>query len=301
MKKNDCDKHDCEQIHEPETNSHYRNRVKESNSIENISTTYNTNDSHFDTEERETKLSLMEEVCLLALGDERAHIPLLNDNISYVLRASILLELAMARRIKVNIHRGGDIDEPWKLNVCINDFTPTNDVFMDEAIKIIAKEEFSLKKWLDILTGETWSQRLSSHQILNLRDRLCKSLIEKGIVTSQKSSLFLVETTEYPLIDKNLKRKLCFEIIDSATKREKLDLRALCRLLSLNAARILNKALRITDVPTSSRVKAFANELLAKYSQFHNLEAKFGHILGQGELYLIVGIFSLYDKLNKFF
>lgn len=285
----------------PETNSQYRNRIKDNKLNETQDEGFNNNESHFDTEEKTTDVTLAEEICLLALGDERANISLLNDNIPYVLRACILLELTLARRIKVNIYEGGNIDEPWKLNVIVNDFSPVGDIFMDEAIKIIAKEELSLQKWLYVLTGETWSRRLSPHQMHNLRDRLCKSLIEKGIVTCRKSSLFLFETTEYPLLDTKFKRKICHEIIDSAIESEKLDLRSLCRLLSLNAAKILHKPLKITDAPTSSRIKSFASEVLIKYSKFHNLEAKFGHLLSDGELHLIAGIFSLYEKINKFF
>lgn len=298
MKKKDDFKQELEQKIEPETNSQYRNRIK---TAENLTINSYLNDSHFDIEEKEISISLMEEICLLALGEERAHMSFLNDNIPYVLRASILLELALAKKIKANIYCGANIDEPWKLNVFINDFSPVEDVFMNEALKIIAKEELSVQKWLEVLTGETWNRRLSSHQIHNLRDRVCKSLMEKGIVTSQKSSLFLVETMEYPLLDTKFKRKLCFEVIDTAIDNEKLDIRSLSRLLSLHAAKILHKALKITDAPTSSRVKAFANEALAKYSNFHNLEAKFGHVLGAGELHLIAGIFTLYEKLNKFF
>lgn len=298
MKNIDDYEEEFEQKIVPETNFQYRHRIK---ATENLKINSYANESHFDTAEKDFCVTLMEEICLLALGEERAHMSLLNDNIPYVLRASILLELVLARRIKANIYNGGNINEPWKLNIFVNDYSPLEDVFLNEALIIIAKEELTVQKWLDVLTGETWSRKLSSHQIQNLRDRVCKSLMEKGIVTSQKSSLFFVETTEYPLLDTNFKRKLCYEVIDSAIDKQKLNLRSLCRLLSLNAAKILHKALKITDKPTSSRVKAFADETLMKYSKFHNLEAKFGHLLGDGELHLIAAIFTLYEKLNKFF
>ena len=255
----------------------------------------------FDIEEKSCQLTLMEELCLLALGEERAQMSILNDNIPYILRACILLELTLAKRIKLDVHNGRNRDEPWNLNVVINDFNPIGEAFLDETMKIIAKEELSLQKWVDVLTGETWNHRLSEYQLCNLRERLCKSLMEKGIVTSQKSSLFLVETTEYPLLNIELKRKLCYDIIDSALDPSKLDLHALCLLLSLNGSKILHKVLKVTDAPTSSRVKHFVDESLKKYSQFHNLEHKFGHLLGEGELYLLMGIFSLYKKINKFF
>lgn len=301
LKKNENSLGHFEPKNEVESNIQYRQRLRESSLTVLLQNDQHTHDSDFDVEEKSPQLTMMEKLCLLALEEERAQIPILNDNIPYVLRACILLELTLAKRIKLNLHNGGSRDEPWKLNVTINDFTPSGDIFLDEVMKIIAKEELSLQKWVDVLTGETWSRRLSEYQLCNLRERLCKSLMEKGIVTSKKSSLFLVETTEYPLLNVKLKRKLCYDIIDSALEPSKLDLHALCLLLSLNGAKIIHKVLKVTDAPTSSRVKHSVNDYLEKYSQFHNLEAKFGHLLGDGELYLIAGIFSLYKKINKFF
>lgn len=287
---------------EIESNVHYRQRIKDKMHLDESVLDQAAIVNDFDTEEQPAKMSLLEELCLVALGEERAQMSLLNDNISYVLRACILLELVLARRIKLNIHQEGNLDEPWKLNVVVTDFTPIGDVFLDESLRILAKYEFSLQKWLDVLTGETWDRKLSSCQIQNLRDRVFKSLMEKGIVTSRKTTLFLVETTEYPLLNHNLKRNLCFSIIDSANSNAtNFDLRSLSRLLSINTAKVLTKALKVTDAPTSSRVKAFANNALLHYGNFHNLETRFGHLIGDGELHLFAGIFSLYAKINKFF
>ena len=300
-KRNENSLGNLDQKNEPESNMHYRQRLKESAISVIEESDKNLNCSDFDIEEKSVKLTLMEELCLLALGDEKAQISLLNDNIPYVLRACILLELTLAKRIKLNIHNTGNYDEPWKLNISINDFDPVGDVFLDEAMNIIAKEELSLQKWIDVLTGETWNRSLSEYQMCNLRERICKSLMEKGIVTSRKSSLFLVETTEYPLLNIRLKRKICFEIIDSALDPSNMDLHTLCLMISLSGAKIFHNVLKITDAPTSSRVKQSVNEALEKYSQYTNLESKFGHLLGRGEIYLISGIFSLYKKMNKFF
>ena len=291
-----------EHQHGIESNVNYKNRIKEqlSRAGEINSELFPLN-SDFYTDEKSVKLSLMEELCLIALGEERARMSLLNDNIPYVLRGCILLELTLARRIKLNIYNGGNFAEPWKLDVLVSDLTPTGCEFLDETLNNITKHEFSLKKWLDVLTGETWDRKLSPFQIQNLRDRICKALMEKGIVTAQKTTIFLIEATEYPLLNHHLKQSLCFEIIDSAMDSGKCELRSLCRLLSLNGAKVLSQALQVTDAPTSSRVKAFANAALIKYSEMNNLKAKFGHILGEAELYLIAGIFSMYIKINKLF
>lgn len=97
-----------------------------------------------------------------------------------------------------------------------------------------------------------------------------------------------------------LKELSALKIIDSATKTDQLNLRSLCRLLSMYSAQILNKATKITNAPTASRVKSFAAEALMKYSKFHNLKSRFGHLLADGELLLISAIFSLYNHTNKF-
>lgn len=288
-------------VNMPQSNSECRQRLKETDPS-NILLSDQTFDRIEGTnDEKPVRLTLMEELCLIALGDERATMSILNDNLPYVLRSCILLELTLAKRIKLNIYKEGNLAEAWKMIVTINDFMKTGDIFLDEALHIIAKKEFSLQKWNDVLTGETWSQSLSDYQMYNLRERICKSLMEKRIVTSKKSSFFLIETTEYPLLNIKLKQDLCFKIIDSVHDPCKLDLHALCLLLSLNGAKILHKALRVTDAPTTSLVKNFVNEALEKFSNIHNLESKFGHLLGDGEMYLISGIFSLYKKNNKFF
>lgn len=298
MKRPDEFLQNLEQITEIESNTKYRNRIKKDQSNEEITTSI----GDFDIEEKPVQLSIMEELCLIALGEERAQLSLFNDNIPYVLRGCILLELALARRIKLNIQKGGDLNEPWKFDIMVSDFTPTGDSVLDEALGILNKHQLDLQRWIDVLTGETWDRKLASCQMFNLRDRICKSLMEKGVTTSRKTTLFLVETTEYPLLNHNIKRKLCFDIIDSANNNSPdFHLRSLCRLLSIKSAKVLSKALRVTDAPTSSRVKAFANTALTHYCQFHNLEAKFGHLLGDGELHLIAGIFGLYAKINKFF
>lgn len=197
-----------------EYNSYCRQR-KANKEIENsskiIMADENFKCSDFDTNEMATKLSLMEELCFIALGAERAQMSFLNDNISYVIRSCIIIELALAHRIKLNINEGKSLDEPWNLNIVISDSTPTDDIFLDETMINLAKENMSIKKWLDVLTGEIWSRQFSGLQICNLRDRLCKSLMEKGLVTTKKSSLFLIETTEYPLLNESAKRTFSFK------------------------------------------------------------------------------------------
>lgn len=297
--------HRQEARHSPgvESNSLYRNRRRQfdDSTVDAVELT-DGESADFDVERggEGEALSLMEEMALLALDEDKGSMSLLNDNVSYVLRCCVLLELAMQGRLKVNLYSGGSRDEPWKLPVVISDFTPTGDCFLDETMRIIQRESLSLERWVDVLTGETWSRRLSVYQLLNLRDRLCKSLLERGIVTAQKSKLFMMETTSYSLLDFDCKRSLCFDIIDTGMGAVPLTLRALCRLLSLSAARILNRALRETDAPTRSRVKAQTAELSQHYTQLPHLEAKFGH-LSDGQLCLIAGIFAMYTKMNNLF
>lgn len=287
------------QIHVPneqQSNINYKNRISyQSFEVDKLRS------QDFDTEEKTTELSLMEELSLIALGEERAYIPILNDKFPYVLRGCIMLELVLAHRIQIEIGPSFLSSEPYKANVTVTNRVPTGDVFLDEALNLIAKESFSLEKWIYILSGDTWSQKLSSFQMHNLRERICKSLIEKGIVSTQKSSFFLIETTEYPILNPMIKRAVCFKMIDLVSDLEPTSLRSLCRIISMNSAKILYKALRVSDAPTCSKVKKFASDSQRKFAQLFELELEYGHLYSKAELILVSGIFSMYNKFDKYF
>ena len=57
-------------------------------------------------------------------------------------------------------------------------------------------------------TGETWNPLKLRYQLKNVRERLAKNLVEKGVLTTEKQNFLLFDMTTHPLNDNNIKSKL---------------------------------------------------------------------------------------------
>lgn len=57
-------------------------------------------------------------------------------------------------------------------------------------------------------TGETWNPLKLRYQLKNVRERLAKNLVEKGVLTTEKQNFLLFDMTTHPLNDNNVKTKL---------------------------------------------------------------------------------------------
>ena len=81
----------------------------------------------------------------------------------------------------------------------------------------------------------------------NTRERLAKGLVEKGVLTSQKTDFFLFNMTTHPVTDPATKqrivRKLQSAVLDRWTNDvAKMDVRTLALVLLANASDVLENA-----------------------------------------------------------
>lgn len=63
--------------------------------------------------------------------------------------------------------------------------------------------------------GETWNPLKLRYQLRNVRERLAKGLVEKGILTTEQQNFLLFNMTTHPLVDQNVKDKLIKRVQDS--------------------------------------------------------------------------------------
>ena len=77
----------------------------------------------------------------------------MNDNLSYVLRGCVLMELGMRGRIrlgKATLQRRNLAD---RLVQVVNT-EPTGEGLLDETLKLLQQEEHSVGTWIDLLSGK---------------------------------------------------------------------------------------------------------------------------------------------------
>ncbi|MBN3283213.1 GLP3L protein, partial [Polyodon spathula] len=197
---------------------------------------------------KDLRLTLMEEVLLLGLKDKEGYTSFWNDCISSGLRGCILIELALRGRVQLEpqtMRKKRLLDR----KVLFRSDAPTGDVLLDEALKHIKATEpaESVQSWIELLTGETWNPLKLHYQIRNVRERLAKNLVEKGILTTEKQNFLLFDMTTHPVTNTTEKQRLVKRVQDGLLERwvndpHRLDRRLLALIVLANAADVLENA-----------------------------------------------------------
>jgi len=202
-----------------------------------------------DGDSKEARLTLMEEVLLLGLKDKEGYTSFWNDCISSGLRGCILIELALRGRIeleKAGLRRKSLLNR--KVLVTRND-QATGDVLLDEALKHIREtsQPETVHSWIEYLSGESWNPLKLRYQLRNVRERLAKNLVEKGVLTTEKQNFLVFDMTTHPLTDNIMKNKLVKKVQDAVLSRwageaARMDRRVLALLFLAHASDVLENA-----------------------------------------------------------
>ncbi|RAL64741.1 hypothetical protein DID88_001772 [Monilinia fructigena] len=205
---------------------------------------------------KQPKLTLMEEVLLLGLKDKQGYLSFWNDNISYC--------------------------APWIVIEVIDD-TLTGEVLLDEALKMMkASEKMSVSSWIDLMSGETWNLMKIGYQLKQVRERLAKGLVDKGILRTEKKNFLLFDMATHPVADGGAKEEIRRRVRNVLTQRtvvlpgsqflpENLEfryVRTIAMVCAAYAANVLENALESLGHESRERAFAQVDELLAEYSQW---------------------------------
>lgn len=201
-----------------------------------------------DCDSKETRLTLMEEVLLLGLKDKEGYTSFWNDCISSGLRGCILIELGLRGRVELEragMRRKGLCTR----KIILKSDTPTGDVLLDEALKHIKETDppETIQNWIEYLSGETWNPLKLRYQLKNVRERLAKNLVEKGVLTTEKQNFLLFDMTTHPLNDNVIKCRLVKKIQDAVLTKwvndpQRIDKRMLALILLAHASDVLENA-----------------------------------------------------------
>ncbi|GAB5575503.1 Golgi phosphoprotein 3-like [Prionailurus iriomotensis] len=194
---------------------------------------------------KDIRLTLMEEVLLLGLKDKEGYTSFWNDCISSGLRGGILIELAMRGRIYLEpptMRKKRLLDR----KVLLKSDSPTGDVLLDETLKHIKATEptETVQTWIELLTGETWNPFKLQYQLRNVRERIAKNLVEKGILTTEKQNFLLFDMTTHPVTNTTEKQRLVKKLQDSVLERwvndpQRMDKRTLALLVLAHSSDVL--------------------------------------------------------------
>lgn len=219
-------------------NKEEQNNEKKSNREEDVD----------DGDSKETRLTLMEEVLLLGLKDKEGYTSFWNDCISSGLRGCILIELGLRGRVeleKVGMRRRSLLAR----KLIVKNDTPIGDVLLDEALKHLKETDppETVQSWIEYLSGETWNPLKLRYQLKNVRERLAKNLVEKGVLTTEKQNFLFFDMTTHPLTDNVTKSRLIKKIQDAVLAKwvnnpQQMDKRMLALIFLAHASDVLENA-----------------------------------------------------------
>lgn len=236
-----------------------------------------------DEDRKLPRLTLMEEVLLLGLKDKQGYLSFWNDNISYTLRGCIVLELALRHRIAM-------VRDPTRRRfpladryIQVIDEKLTGEVLLDEALKMMKQSEpMSVGTWIDLMSGETWNVMKIGYQLKQVRERLAKGLVDKGVLRTEKRNFLLFDMATHPVSDPTFKDDVLRRTLSLLTSRTAAvptsnlygetvryrTIRAVAMICSAFAANVLENALVHLGYDQRESAFAKADELLADFSQW---------------------------------
>ncbi|KAK3319825.1 Golgi phosphoprotein 3-domain-containing protein [Cercophora scortea] len=232
---------------------------------------------------KQPKLTLMEEVLLLGLKDKQGYLSFWNDNISYALRGCIVLELAFRGRISMQNDAARRRLPLADRTIEVIDDTLTGEVLLDEALKMMkSSEKMSVSSWIDLMSGETWNLMKIGYQLKQVRERLAKGLVDKGILRTEKRNFLLFDMATHPVADGGAKEEIRRRVRTVLTQRtvvingsqflpEALEfryLRTIALVCAAYAANVLENALSTLGHEARERAFTQTEELLIEYSQW---------------------------------
>ncbi|KAI1464894.1 Golgi phosphoprotein 3 [Daldinia caldariorum] len=232
---------------------------------------------------KQPKLTLMEEIILLGLKDKQGYLSFWNDNISYALRGCIVLELAFRGRISMQKDPSRRRFPLADRVIEVIDDTLTGEVLLDEALKMMKQsEKMSVSSWIDLMSGETWNLMKIGYQLKQVRERLCKGLVDKGILRTEKRNFLLFDMATHPVADGGAKDEIRRRVRNVLTQRtvvlpasqflpENLEfryIRTISMVCAAYAANVLENALSTLGHEARERAFTQTDELLSEYSQW---------------------------------
>lgn len=218
----------------------------------NVEDSNESNDGYED-DDKATRLTLMEQILLLGLKDREGYTSFWNDCISSGLRGCVLVELAI--RNKIELEKAG-ARKKGLLNRKVfakenpsGEVSATGDVILDEALKHIkdTKPPENVTSWIEYLSGETWNPLKLRYQLRNVRERLAKNLVEKGVLTTEKQNFLLFDMTTHPLQNGSMKSTLIKQVQDAVLSKwtndvHRMDKRVLALIILAHASDVLENA-----------------------------------------------------------
>jgi Golgi phosphoprotein 3 len=202
------------------------------------------------------------------------------------------MELSLRNRITVvREHKR----RPWADRVLeVLDDSVTGEVLLDETLRYMKNDSDTITNWIDYLSGETWNLLKIGYQLKQVRERIAKGLVDKGVLRTEKKNFLIFDMATHPLSDSAIKKKLIGQVLDVLfSKNPNPDARTIALVCAVYAANLLENV--TSKLSYSQREAAFtkADEILRNNLNLSDASKE------NGMTDVIVGVINVYSKLDS--
>uniref|UniRef100_A0A673NFU8 Si:dkey-27b3.2 n=1 Tax=Sinocyclocheilus rhinocerous TaxID=307959 RepID=A0A673NFU8_9TELE len=113
-------------------------------------------------------------------------------------------------------------------------------------LMLLSENSLEEASWTE-LKSETWNPLKLHYQLRNVRERLAKNLVEKGVLTTEKQNFLLFDMTTHPLTNNTIKQRLVRKVQEAVLEKwvndpQRMDKRALALLFLAHSSDVLENA-----------------------------------------------------------
>ncbi|KAI9322225.1 Golgi phosphoprotein 3-domain-containing protein [Dichotomocladium elegans] len=260
------------------------------------------------------RLTLMEEVLLLGLKDRQGYLSFWNDSISYALRGCIVMELAFRGRIAMVKDSNRRKYQLTDRHIEVVNDKLTGEVLLDEALKMMkVSEKMGAASWIDLMSGETWNVMKIGYQLKQVRERLAKGLVDKGVLRTEKKNFLLFDMATHPIADSACKEEIVKRVctmlvtrvsptsVDAQSQVPHTFLRTVSMICAAYAANVLENALHFLQPDLREQAFNKVDELMNDFSSwpFSGLGAKIDITHGSElSLEVVAAVLNVLTKMD---
>jgi Golgi phosphoprotein 3 len=174
------------------------------------------------------------------------------------------------------------------------DDSVTGEVLLDETMRYMKNDPDTITNWIDYLSGETWNLLKIGYQLKQVRERIAKGLVDKGVLRTEKKNFLIFDMATHPVSDIGMKKKLVAQVLDVLfSKNTNPDARTIALVCAVYAANLLENV--TSKLSYSQREAAFlkADEILRNNLNLSDASKE------NGMTDIVVGVINVYSKLDS--
>lgn len=166
------------------------------------------------------------------------------------------------------------------------------------------------------ILGETWNVMRIGFQLKQVRERLAKGLVDKGVLRTEKRNFLIFDMATHPVSDSAVKeeviKRACTTLVSRAQGSSPSlaeqnspiayqQLRTVAMVCAAYAANVLENALMYLNHEMRERAYSKVDELLNDYSVFPFGSSASKHEMGGKDLQMevIAAVLNVYTKMDS--